>query len=297
MLSTADYQEALEPVARKSFFLGVKEIPAELNMFYDVVQTDMLTETYMQTGDIGAMGDFSGSVDFDHTQQGYTGTITAVEKAKGMKIQRKFLRTDQLDIARSEPKKLGLAGRRRIATDIFYPFNHAFDGLVTTPDGANLCSASHTTLDENGSTQSNLGSSSFSAVNLIATRVLMRKFLTSGGQKFEVMPKLIVCGANLESDVWEALNSIGRVDTALNNKNFLSSMNWDVVSTVWLDDTNDWFVIDPDLMKEYLKWNVLDKLDFKQADEFSSFAALYAAYMFYGFGATGWEWIYGHQVG
>src|SRR3990167_594580 len=148
MISTADYQDALEPIARKNFFLGVKEVPAELEMFYDLFESDKLTETYLDLGDVGDMEDFTGALDFDETKQEGTMTITAVEKAKGMKIQRRFLRTDQLDIARSLPKMLGLSGRRRIATDVFYPFANAFNGLVTTIDALSLCSTAHTSTQE-----------------------------------------------------------------------------------------------------------------------------------------------------
>lgn len=298
MISTADYQDALEPIARKAFFLGAREVDGDLrpSTFFDVGQSDKLTETYLEEGDIGATEDLTGSLAFDDMSQGYKGTITAVEKAKGLKIQKKFLRTDQLGIAKSRPRMLGLSARRRISSDTFYMFNHAFDGLVTSLDGVTLCSASHTSNQEDGSTQSNTGTSTFNAVNLTATRLNMKKFLTNRDQKFEVRPNTIICPVDIEDQVWEVANSMGKLDTANNNKNFHASQNWRVISSVWLDDTNNWFVVDSELMKQFNKWNVLDKLDFKQADEFSSFAALYASYMFYGFGTTDWRWIYGHAV-
>ena len=296
MITTGDFQEALEPIARKNFFLGVREIPAELEMFYDVVQSDKLTETYLEMGDVGETDDFNGNLDYDEMEEGRTLEITAVEKAKGMKIQRKFVRTDQLDIARSLPKMLGLSARRRIATDIFYPFNYAFSTSFTTIDTNPLCYSAHTSGHEEGVNQSNAGSTAFSAVSLSAARTAMKKFLTNRANKFEVDPDLILCGTDLEEAVWEAVNSVGKTDTANNNKNFHASRAWKVISTRWLDDTNDWFVIDSELMKQFLVWNVLDKLDFKQAEDFDGFNAKYASYMFYGFGARQWEWIYGSQV-
>src|SRR3990167_2187091 len=153
MITTGDFQTALEPIARKNFFLGVKEIPAELEMFFDVTPSDKLTETYLQMSDVGDTGDLSGNLDYDEMSQGYTMTMTAVEKAKGMKIQRKFVRTDHLDIARSLPKMLGLSARRRIANDVFYVFNNAFNGNVLTIDGLSLCNAAHTSNHEEGTSQ------------------------------------------------------------------------------------------------------------------------------------------------
>ena len=144
MILDGNWQDALEPIAKKNFQVGLKELPAEKSMLYNVEKSDKLTETYLELGDIGSMEEFSGAVPYDDIAQGYKMTITSKEMAKGIKIARKFVRTDQLDIVKSLPKMLGLAARRRVALDVFAPFNNAFNTSYTTLDTLALCSTAHT---------------------------------------------------------------------------------------------------------------------------------------------------------
>lgn len=294
MILEGNWQDALEPIAKKNFAVGLKEIPAEKKMMFDVQKSDKLTETYLELGDIGSMEEFNGSVPFDDVQQGYKFQVTAKEMAKGMKIQRKFVRTDQLDIVKALPKMLGLAARRRMALDVFYGYNNAFNTALTTLDGLALCSSAHTSTN-GGSTQGNAGSTAFGAVAVEATRLLMKKFLTNTDQRFEVVPDMLIVPPDLEEAAYELTASSGKVDTANNNKNFHQG-KWKVLVSDWLEDSNNWFMVDSDLLKQFAVWNDVDPIDFAQSEDFDGLAAKYRAYMFYGFGFRDWRFVYGHNV-
>ncbi|RTL20762.1 MAG: hypothetical protein EKK55_17405 [Rhodocyclaceae bacterium] len=294
MITTGNWQEALEPIAKKNFFAGFKEVPAERDMLFDVVKSDKLTETYLELGDIGSMEEFTGSVPYDEVEQGYTMTITAREFAKGIQIQRKFARTDQLDIVKSLPKLLGLAARRRIASDVFYGYNNAFNTSITTIDGLQLCSSAHTS-NNGGSTQSNYGTSAFSAVAVEATRILMKRFLTNRDQRFEVMPDMLLVPRELEEAAYELTASSGKVDTANNNRNFHQG-KYKVLVADWLTDTTNWFLIDSELLKQFAVWNNLDDVEMKQDENFDGISAKYRAYMFYGFGFRDWRFVFGQEA-
>ena len=294
MILDGNWQDALEPIAKKSFQVGLKEIPAEKSMLFDVTKSDKLTETYLEIGDVGSMEEFNGSVPYDDIAQGYKMTVTAKEMAKGIKIQRRFVRTDQLDIVKSLPKMLGLAARRRMALDVFFGYNNAFNTSLTTLDGLALCSTAHTSTN-GGSNQGNSGSTAFSAVSVEATRLLMKKFLSNTDQRFEVMPDMLIVPPDLEEAAYELTASSGKVDTANNNKNFHQG-KWKVLVSDWLEGTNNWFMVDSDLLKRYAVWNDVDTIDFAQPEDFDGIAAKYRAYMFYGFGFRDWRFLYGHNV-
>lgn len=294
MILEGNWQDALEPIAKKNFQVGLKEIPAEKSMLFDSGKSDKLTETYLEHGDIGSMEEFAGSVAYDDVAQGYKMTITAKEMAKGIKIQRKFVRTDQLDIVKSLPKLLGLAARRRIALDVFAGYNNAFNSSILTLDGLSLCNGAHTSTN-GGSTQGNAGATAFSPVSVEATRLLMKKFLTNTDQRFEVVPDLLVVPPDLEEAAYELTASSGKVDTANNNKNFHQG-KYKVLVSDWLESGSNWFMIDSDLLKQFAVWNDVDPVDFAQAEDFDGLAAKYRAYMFYGFGFRDWRFVYGHQV-
>ncbi len=294
MITTANWQDALEPIARKSFKAGLKEIPAEREMLFKVEKSDKLTETYLEIGDIGAMDELSGSIAYDDMAQGYKMTATAREFAKGIKIQRKFARTDQLDIVKSLPQALGLSARRRIASDSVELLNNAFNTSYLTLDGLQLCSTAHTS-NNGGSNQGNRGTSAFNAVAVEATRILMGKYLTNTDERFDVDMDTLIVPDDLSEPAYELISSSGKVDTANNNANFHKG-KYTLIVLKRLSDTNNWFGADSDLMKQYMTWNNVDPIDFAQAEDFDSLAAKYRAYMFYGFLSRDWRWVYGHEA-
>lgn len=296
MITTGNWQDALEPIARKNFQVGFREVPADKEVIFSSKKSTKLTETYLELGDVGEMPEFEGDLDFDDISQGYKMTIDQKEFAKGMKIQRKFVRTDQLDVVESLPKMHGLAARRRIASDVFSIFNEAFGTALTTIDGLQLCSASHTSNQDGVSTtQANRGTAAFGAVALEAARIAMKAFMTNRDNLFEVMPDMIIVPRALEEAGFEVIKSSGKVDTANNNRNFHMGRYKMLVSD-WLDDTNNWFLVDSELMKQMTVWNDVDKLEFGQAEDFDGLVAKYRAYMFYGVGTRDWRWVYGSEV-
>lgn len=296
MITTGNWQDAAEPIAIKNFNLGMKEVPAERDIIFDVKKSTKLAETYLELGDIGAMNAHNGDVEYDDISQGYKMTITATEYSKGIKIQKKFMLTDQLDIVSSLSKMLGLAARRRMANDIFSIFNNAFNTTHTTIDALALCSSVHSSnQDDISTTQSNSGSTAASATALETVRQAMKDFMTNKDNLFEVNPDMIICGRGLEETFYEIIKSSGKVDTANNNKNFHEG-KYKLLVSDWIDDDNNWFVVDSELMKLFNVWNNVAPLEFGQAKDFDNFSAKYAAYMYYGYGSRDWRWVYGSAV-
>lgn len=294
MIGTSNFQDALEPIAIKNYQLGFKEIPPERDMIYTVKTSKKLTETYLELGDTGPMNEFTGDLEYEDVQQGYKMTLTAKEYAKGMKIQKKFVLTDQLDIVEGLPKLLGLAARRRIAADTAAILNDAFNTSYTTIDGLQLCSSAHTS-NNGGSNQANRGTTAFSEPAVDAARIAMKAFVSNTDELFEVNPDLLIVPRQLEKAAYEIINSSGKVDTANNNINFHKG-KYKLLVLDRLDDSNNWFFVDSELMKIFNVWNNVAPLEFGKAEQFDGLAARYRAYMFYGFGSRDWRWIYGSEV-
>lgn len=294
MITTGNWQDALEPIAIKNFQLGFKEKPQERDMIFDVKKSKKLIETYLEMGDIGSFGEFSGDVEYEDVTQGYKMTLEAIELAKGMKIQKKFVLTDQLDVVEGLPKMLGLAARRRMLSDTFSIFNDAFTTAKTTIDTLQLCSSAHTS-NNGGSNQDNLGSTALSPAAVETARQSMHGFMTNTDQLFDVKPDMLIVPRALEEVAFEIIKSSGKVDTANNNRNFHMG-KYKLLVSDYLDDSNDWFLVDSELMKQFNRWNVVAPLEFKQAEQFDNYAARYGAYMFYGFGSLDWRWVFGSQV-
>lgn len=289
-----NFQDALEPIAIKNFQLGYKEKPMERDMIYTVRKSTKLTETFLELGDIGAFPDFDEELDYEVPNQGYKMTITATEMAKGIEIRKKFVLTDQLDIVEGLPKLLGLSARRRQKRDVFSIFNDAFNTNLTTIDGLQLCSSAHTS-NNGGSNQSNRATSAFSPANVETARQAMKAFTTNTDGIFEVNPDMLIVPRALEEAAYELISSSGKVDTANNNANFHKGKYKLLVSDE-LDDSNNFFVVDSELMKLFCIWNTVANLEFGQAENFNGISARYLAYMFYGRGTRDWRFVRGHEV-
>ena len=295
MIVTGNWQDALEPIAIKNFQVGFgREKPQERDMIFEVKKSKKLIETYLEMGDVGSFEQFSGDLEYEDVTQGYKMTIEATELAKGMKIQKKFVLTDQLDVVEGLPKLLGLSARRKMLADTFSIFNDAFTTAKTTIDGLQLCSNAHTSTN-GGSSQDNLGTTAISAASVETARRAMHGFMTNTDQLFEVKPDMLIVPRGAEEVAFEIIKSSGKVDTANNNRNFHMG-KYKLLVSDYLDDTNDWFLVDSELMKMFNIWNVVAPLEFKQAEQFDNYAARYGAYMFYGFGSRDWRWVFGSQV-
>jgi phage major head subunit gpT-like protein len=296
MITTGNWQDALEPTARKNFQVAFREVPADRELIFSPKKSSKLTETYLELGDVGEVEEFTGDLEFDDISQGYKSTVVQREFAKGMKIQRKFVETDQLDVVESLPKMHGLAARRKMAGDCFSIFNDAFSTAQRTLDTLQLCSSAHTSNQDGiSTTQANRGTSALSAVSLEAARVAMKAFMTNKDNLFEAVPDMIIVPRQLEEPAFEIIKSQGKVDTANNNRNFHMG-RYKMLVADWLDDANNWFLVDSELMKQMTVWNQVVPLEFKQANDFDGFVAKYAMYMFYGVGTRDWRWVYGSEV-
>jgi phage major head subunit gpT-like protein len=296
MITTGNWQDALEPIAIKGAALGFREKPMERDVLFTVKKSKKLVETYLELGDIGAFESFTGDLAYDDSAQGYKMTITQDELAKGMKIQRKFVETDQIDVVESLPKLIGLAARRKILRDTFSPLNNAFNTSLTTMDTLQLCSAAHTSNQEGiATTQANRATTAFSEAAVDAGRIAMKGFMSNRDQLIEVNPDMIIAPRGLESAAYELIKSSGKVQTANNNRNFHFGKYKLLVSDI-LDDSNNYFLVDSELFKASNKWNNVVPFEFGQAKDFDGLNAKYYGYMFYGFGTIEWRGIYGFEV-
>ncbi|KKK93096.1 hypothetical protein LCGC14_2696320, partial [marine sediment metagenome] len=107
---------------------------------------------------------------------------------------------------------------------------------------------------------------------------------------------------DLYETVWETVSSMGKVDTANNNRN----VHFGAYTIVFLrnkvdfPDVNDWYAADSTQMKEMNLW--FDQVwpggqpEFGFTEEFNEFVAKYRAYMRYTNIVRDWRWVIGSQV-
>lgn len=296
------FGDVLDSRFKKIFYERYESLPSKLKSIYSFEETGPQKNQakYSEIGTFSDFTEFTGSANYDDMYQGYDTTITWREFTKFFSVERKLYDDDLYSIMDARPKGMATAAQRSRETHGARPFNLGFsvdNYFQTGGDGVALFSNSHTTTSGASTATGfdNLGTAACSAVSVAAGRLQMIGFRGDRAEKLSVMPDLIIYPPDLDEVVFEITKSKGKVDQNTNNANFnegqYRSLSWN-----YLNDTNNWFMVDETMMKDALKWHDRISLEFGWVEDFETFIAKYRAYMRYGLGQTGWRWGLGFQV-
>lgn len=295
ILSQANWASITQRDLSEVFLDQYRDHVSMLPQLFRYVEATQGTEYDLEAGDIGEVPEYQGSIYFDESKEGYKKSVTEVEYALGLKVQRRLLRNDLYDVVRVQVGLLAQAFRQKkegIGASIF---NNAFNTTHTVGDTLQLCSTAHTS-KVGGANQGNMGTSAFSAANVEATRILGIKLKTNRDNIRTSNFDTLLIPTDLHEKAWELLNSLGKVDTSNNNRNVhygkYTLIEWDN----FLSDTNNWFMIDSKLMKKVLKFRVWEPVQFFRSGEFDTITQKFAGYMSCGVSTVEWRFIYGHEV-
>lgn len=254
------------------------------------------TEYDLETGDIGELSEFNeGSIQFSSPTEGYKKSVEEVQWALGIKATRQLLRNDLYGVLRNRAAALADSARDKRESVAASPFVDGFTSAFTTGDGLSLFNTAHTN-KQNGTTQSNRGTSSFSPTAVEATRLLILKQRTNADNKMACRMDTLIVPADLEEKAYELIKSSGKVDTANNNRNFHQGKYSLIVWENYLADTNNWFAADSKMMKRHLILREWEPTQFFRSGEFDTMVSKFAVYMSLNISTVEWRGLHGHIV-
>jgi len=295
ILTQANWSSVVQRDLSEVFLEQYRDFESLLPMMFRFADAVQGTEKDLEAGDIGSVPEFQGQITYDESKEGYSKSISETEHALGIKVQRKLLRNDLYDVVRTQVGLLAQAFRQKKEQIGASIFNNAFNTTHTVGDGLALCSTAHTS-KVGGSNQGNSGTSALSAANVEATRILMVKFQTNRDNIRTASPDMLLLPTDLHEKGWEIVNSYGKMDTALNNRNFHVG-RWKLA--IWdnfLTDTNNWFMIDSRLMKRVLKFREWEPTSFFRTGEFDTITQKYAGFCSNAVSTPEWRWVYGQNA-
>jgi phage major head subunit gpT-like protein len=300
--TSGQFADLLDPRFQKIFDDKYKQLPDMLPEIYSFPATNGRDNmTWSEVGAFADFSQFSGSISYDSPVQGFDTTSTPLEFVNGFKVERKLFDDDQYHIMDGRPSGLSTAAHRTRQKHGARIFNNAFsvDSYFSNQsEGVALCSNSHTTNAGGVDTSSgfdNLASSSLTATAVAANRIQMRGFRDDRGGRMSVMPDTIIHPPELYEVAYEIVSSMGKVDTANNNKNVHEGA-YKLIDWEYLTDTNNWFMMDSSAQSEMLMWIDRTPLEFAYQEEFDTLVAKWRAYMRYSNAWVDWRFILGNQV-
>lgn len=289
-----NFADLLEPGLRKVFADAFNRQPSMLSVLFNMQNSEKAVEHDLEMGDMADLEEFTGTIPYDDTGEGYRTDYEHVEYARGVKIQRKLVINDQYSVINRRPQALGLSSFRRRESDGASVFNNAFNSSIVGGDAVSLCSSAHPSR-VGGTDQSNSGTDALSPTSVETSRIAMTRFKSNRDNVISVMPDLLIVPIQLEETAYEIINSKGKVDTAQNNANFHQGRYKLVVWNNYLTSATNWFMADSELMKMFLLWFDREPVQFFKDRDFDTLMAKYAAYAYYSFGWSDWRWVYGNQ--
>lgn len=301
--ATSDsFGDLLDPRFQRIFWDNFDSLPDMLPEIYafppDNGRADM---RWSQVGAFDDLTEFSGSVNYDDLAQGFDTIATHIEFASGFQVQRKLFDDDQYNIMNQRPSKLSDAAQRTRQKHGARPFNNAFavdTFFYNNSEGVAMCSDSHSTTADGVSTATgfdNLVTASLSAVAVAAARIQMRGFRNDRGGRISVQPDELFIPVDLFEEAWEISNSMGKLDTANNNRNVHQGV-FTVKEWEYLTDTNNWFMGASRQRKENMHWIDRIPLEFAFAEDLDTIIAKWRVYTRYSNAVTEWRHILGALV-
>lgn len=299
-MSSGNFGDLLDPRVKKIFYNTFDNLPSMLPELYDVQSSSDSYETWSEIGALGDFTEWNGQVVYQDQSQGYDVTATHLEFVSGMQVERKLFDDDRHNVWQARPVALADAAFRTREKHAARPYNNAFSVdtyFSNNSDAVALCSDAHTTTSGASTTTGfdNKVTSALSAVSVAAMRLQMKYFKDDKGNSISLMPDELLVPIDLEEAAYEITNSEGKVDTALNNPNFLKG-KMTVKVYQWLTDTNNYFLMDSSKRKQMMIWFDKAPLEFGQVEDFDTFVAKWRAYMRYSNMHRDWRFIIGAQV-
>lgn len=303
-LLSADFADLLDVRFRKIWDERFTALPDMIKKFYNMdpgSKPGRNTERYSTVGTLPTMGPFTGSVAYNDVFQGYDVSVTPLQFAEGIQVQRTLFDDDQFQIIDQKPKALAAALYRRRQEDAARAFTNAFsvDTLFyTNTEAVALASNSHTTTSgaSTGTGFDNFDTTALSAVSVEANRVKMVDFRGDQAERINVMPSAILIPPARYAEAYEIVASQGKPGVANNDAN-VHYGQYEIIEWNYLTDTNNWFMLDMIMMKDFgLIWVDRNAGEFAFVEDFDTLVGKWRAYGRWANGHIEWRWMNGNQV-
>jgi len=295
VMIAANWPDLLETDLRKVYMDQYNRLPMVVPDMFNVISTSKPYEKDSGVGDIPDHSEFTGRISVVEPEQAYDKTYTFTEYAAQMQIQRRLKDDDMNRVIMRYPKGLATSANRSKEKKGANVFNLAFTYEPTDGDGAELCASDHDSNVASTASQSNEGTYVFSATNVENVRIAMADFRSDIGEIISVVPDTMILPINLEQTGWETINSKGKVDTAENNPNFHKG-RYSMVVWKRLSDSNNWFMTEIEMQKEYNLWFNRIPNEFFQDKDSDTMVGKYLSYYRCGTGWLEWRWLMGQLV-
>ncbi len=298
---STNFGDILDPRFQKIFHEQFDQLPDMLPTIFTMPPDNGRAD--MRWSQVGAYQDwsqFSGTVGYQSANQGFDTIATHLEFASGIQVERKLFDDDQYNIMDQRPSGLATAASRTRQGHGSRIFNNAFSVdtfFYNNSEAVAMCSDSHTTTSEASTANGfdNLVITALSATALSTARIQHVGLRDDQANRIMISPDELWIPPDLFEKAYEIVASMGKVDTANNNRNVHEGA-YTIHEWNYMSDANNWFLGDSALRKQSLFWIDRVSKEFAFAEDLDTIIAKWRGYMRYSNAHTDWRWTIGAQV-
>lgn len=305
-LTSADFRKLLQTDLREvaDDIIERDLLASMIPKFFTMADSQKAWEEYLTVSDFGDIPEFTGELEYLPRYPGWHTKVEHTAYAAGVQTERQLVDDDQYGVIERTTQGMTKAmtrTREKKGARVFQgSFSSAFD-YQTNEEGKALCSTTH--LSKSGASTSsgfsNLLTGAFSKANLEAARLLMYRFKTDIGERFEVSNNWgIIYPMALDSKVREVTQTPSGYGTAYSDVNVESQQGYTLLPYKLLDDTdtNDWWLVDLTAMKNALIWFDRIKPEYDNMVEFETKSLKHSVYTRLSWCVLDWRPFVGNQV-
>jgi len=299
-MTSGNFGDLIDKRVTKIFYEEYEQLPDRLPDLFSFEKSNDQYEIWSGIGTLPDYDQFTGSVNYKTQNQGYKTTATHLEFASGIQIERALYDDDRHAIWERRPMALAQSANRTRQKHGARIFNNAFSVdtyFYNNSEAVSLCSTAHTTTSgaSTASGFSNSGTAALSATAVAASRINFVGFRGDQAERISAVPDELWIPPNLYDVAYEIAESLGKPDTANNNKN-VHFGKYDVYEWNYITSTKNWFLCDSSMRRQFLVWFDRVPLEFAMAEELDTLIAKWRSYMRYSNAWFDWRWIYGNNV-
>ena len=296
-ITAAKMPDALDKTLTKLFSDAYREVPMDYKKIFGLEKDSTDYVKYSSVGTLGDIPEFTGAgLSALENEQLYDKTLTHVEYAAKYILQRKLMDDNKWKQIFDGVSLLGRSARITKEKKHWAILNEAFITEPSDGDGTELCASDHPYSPTDSGTQSNEGTTAFAPTALTATQILMRKITNSKRQNANIMGDAVIVPVDKYDTARETILSTSKVVSEWSEGVINVENNYNIISSIYLTDATDWFMVDTKCMKRNLLSIQRLPLEFSLTDDFDTFQKWARVYERYINGWFDWRFIYGHLV-
>lgn len=266
-------------------------------MLYNVKESNRSQENHLGIGSLGQMAPWAGTVSYQEFKKGFEKGYRHAKYSSGIQFEEEIFRFQEYNKIEQQTRKLNNAVYKTLMAHGVSTFNNAFDAAFAGPDNVALCSAAHPYSPTDARVQNNLFNLALEMPNLKTVFNAVSDFRDDNGDMLFATPNILLTGIYYREEAAKICGPSAGNKEPFTGENDANVYKGELIHIYHPMITGKkWFLIDGDLMKNFLYWYNARKPVIKTATDFDTEVQKFKVVGMWSYGWDHFAWIAGSNA-